>query len=141
MKMDVEREAFEAWAYSCGISATKTAHALMFYNGRRVTEGGYIIESTALAWASWQARASLPFSDYDALRAENDRLSMLVEAGPKLSIDAACLELSALESENAQLRAENERIEKQRKELAGSLLNQTHEVQQLRAELAAHRAE
>lgn len=53
-----EREAFEAWATAHGVACTKAPQALMFANGRRVPAGGYILAETALAWKSWQARAT-----------------------------------------------------------------------------------
>ncbi|MGQ9951185.1 hypothetical protein ACUS6I_20780 [Pseudomonas aeruginosa] len=54
------REEFEAWATSRCVSITKAPEAMMFFSGRRVPAGGYIMADTELAWEAWQAsRAAL----------------------------------------------------------------------------------
>lgn len=54
------REEFEAWATSRCVSITKAPAAMMFFSGRRVPAGGYIMADTELAWEAWKAsRAAL----------------------------------------------------------------------------------
>lgn len=54
------REEFEAWATNRCVSITKAPEAMMFFGGRRVPAGCYIMADTELAWEAWQAsRAAL----------------------------------------------------------------------------------
>ncbi|PBY86308.1 hypothetical protein, partial [Pseudomonas aeruginosa] len=55
---------------------TKAPEAMMFFGGRRVPAGCYIMADTELAWEAWQAsRAALRVEDeIDRLKAENDAL-------------------------------------------------------------------
>ncbi|ELI9044520.1 hypothetical protein RSM66_002779 [Pseudomonas aeruginosa] len=54
------REEFEAWATNRCVSITKAPEAMMFFGGRRVPAGGYIMADTELAWEAWKAsRAAL----------------------------------------------------------------------------------
>ncbi|ASD10579.1 hypothetical protein CJT44_33660 [Pseudomonas aeruginosa] len=61
------REEFEAWATSRCVSITKAPEAMMFFGGRRVPAGCYIMADTELAWEAWQASRA-------ALRVELPRL-------------------------------------------------------------------
>lgn len=54
------REEFEAWATNRCVSITKAPEAMMFFGGRRVPAGCYIMADTELAWEAWKAsRAAL----------------------------------------------------------------------------------
>ncbi|HHM6005611.1 TPA: hypothetical protein ACRNK3_004287 [Pseudomonas aeruginosa] len=54
------REEFEAWATNRCVSIMKAPEAMMFFGGRRVPAGCYIMADTELAWEAWQAsRAAL----------------------------------------------------------------------------------
>ncbi len=54
------REEFEAWATNRCVSIMKAPEAMMFFGGRRVPAGCYIMADTELAWEAWKAsRAAL----------------------------------------------------------------------------------
>ncbi len=76
------RDEFEAWATSRCFSITKAPAAMMFFGGRRVPAGGYIMANTELAWKAWQAsRAALRVEDeIDRLKAENEALRGALQA-------------------------------------------------------------
>ncbi|MDP5496546.1 hypothetical protein P3786_28460 [Pseudomonas aeruginosa] len=60
------REEFEAWATNRCVSIMKAPEAMMFFGGRRVPAGCYIMADTELAWEAWKAsraalRVELPY--------------------------------------------------------------------------------
>ncbi|HGJ9326825.1 TPA: hypothetical protein ACJX74_002342 [Pseudomonas aeruginosa] len=84
------REEFEAWATNRCVSIMKAPEAMMFFGGRRVPAGCYIMADTELAWEAWKASRA-------ALRVElPDRRDPLNWTGddenPRSSGFNACLE-------------------------------------------------
>ncbi|RUF39969.1 hypothetical protein IPC1108_28250 [Pseudomonas aeruginosa] len=73
------REEFEAWATNRCVSIMKAPEAMMFFGGRRVPAGCYIMADTELAWEAWKAsRAVLRVELPDALVPENNVSSKLI---------------------------------------------------------------
>lgn len=73
------REEFEAWATNRCVSIMKAPEAMMFFGGRRVPAGCYIMADTELAWEAWKAsRAALRVELPDALVPENNVSSKLI---------------------------------------------------------------
>lgn len=99
------REEFEAWATNRCVSITKAPEAMMFFGGRRVPAGCYIMADTELAWEAWQAsraalrvelpeRAVLPeYTEHRLLYCErtgfNDCLERVTEALQQAGIEVA----------------------------------------------------